>query len=118
AKILRDDDVRRLLGPELRDLDVALLEHDLAALGADDGRAQFPFNFVERIDTSLGEKPWERQTWSGGLLRPPLRVLCPGWHRHLRASPVFTRLLAGASGLNGSAIFHTSPAPFTPALPG
>ena len=62
AEVLRDDDVGRLLRPELRDLDVALLEDDLALLVADDGRADLPFDLVERIDTFPGEEP--------GVLKP------------------------------------------------
>src|SRR6185436_6428818 len=50
AEIFRDDDVGRLLRPGLRNLDVALLEDDVAALVADQRRAGFPLDFVERID--------------------------------------------------------------------
>src|SRR5204862_42177 len=50
AEILRDDDVGRLLRPEFGNLDVALLEHHLAAFVADDRRAELPLDFVERID--------------------------------------------------------------------
>ena len=39
----------------LRDLDVALLEHDLALLVADDRRAQLPLDLVERIDALARE---------------------------------------------------------------
>jgi hypothetical protein len=35
----------------------------------------------------------------------------------MRGPTALDRLLAGASGFHGSAIFHMSPAPFTPALP-
>ena len=42
-------------------LDVALLEHHLAAFVADDRRAQLPFDFVERIDAGFGEEARERQ---------------------------------------------------------
>ena len=66
AEILRDDDVGRLLRPGLRDLDVALLEHHLAALVADHRRAQLPFDLVERIDAGLGEEARERQPRRGG----------------------------------------------------
>ena len=52
-EILGDDDVGGLLRPELRNLDVALLEHHLAALVADRRGADFPFHFSERIDVSL-----------------------------------------------------------------
>src|SRR5262245_37668869 len=55
AEIFRDHDVRRLLRPRLRDLDVALLEDDLALLVADDGGAKLPFHFVERVDCGVGE---------------------------------------------------------------
>ena len=40
----------------LRDLDVALLEDDLALLAADDGRAQVPLDLVERVHAFLGEE--------------------------------------------------------------
>ena len=50
AEVLGDDDVGGLLRPEPGDLDVALLEDDLALLVADDGRAEVPFDLVERID--------------------------------------------------------------------
>src|SRR4029079_7098099 len=56
AEIFRDDDVGRLLRPEFRYLDVALLEHQLAAIVADERRAQLPFHFVERIDIRVAEK--------------------------------------------------------------
>ena len=57
AEVLRDDDVRGLLRPEAGELDVALLEDQLAALVGDDGRPQIPFDFVEWIDAVLGEEP-------------------------------------------------------------
>jgi hypothetical protein len=49
AEVLRDDDVGGLLRPELGNLDVALFEDDLALLVADDGGADFPLHFVERV---------------------------------------------------------------------
>ena len=55
AEVLRDDDVGGLLRPELRNLDVALLEDDLALLVADDGGADFPLHFVERVHARQGE---------------------------------------------------------------
>ena len=45
----------------LGDLDVALLEHHLAALVADDRRTQLPLDLVERIDAGFGEEARERQ---------------------------------------------------------
>src|SRR4029079_6727310 len=46
AEVLRDDDVGRLLRPEFRDLDVALLEYDVPLLVADDGRSDIPFDLI------------------------------------------------------------------------
>ena len=54
AEILGNDDVGRLLRPEPRDFDVALLEDNRTLLIADDRRAHVPFNLVER-DRSLPE---------------------------------------------------------------
>ena len=54
---VRDDDVRCLLRPEPGELDIALLEDQLATLVGDDRRAKLPFDLVERIDAVLGEKP-------------------------------------------------------------
>ena len=62
AEVFRDDDVRRLLGPEARHLDVALLEDDLALLVADDGGPQFPVDLVKRVDAGPGEIPRELET--------------------------------------------------------
>src|SRR5262245_11268317 len=69
AKIFRDDDVGGLLGPEGRDLDVALFEDDLPLLVADDGRASLPFDLVERIDAGQGEVAWKFKAWNGRTLR-------------------------------------------------
>ena len=63
-EILRDDDVGRLLRPEARNLDVALLEHHLATLIADHGGTAIPFDLVERIDAWLGEEA--RKCKTGG----------------------------------------------------
>src|SRR5262249_25024581 len=65
AEIFRDDDVGRLLGPEGRNLDVVLFEDDLPLLVADDGRAGFPFELVERIDARQGEVAWKLKAWNG-----------------------------------------------------
>ena len=62
AEVLRDDDVGGLLRPELRNLDVALLEDDLALLVADHRRADFPLDLVERIDARQREIARELQT--------------------------------------------------------
>src|SRR5512132_410615 len=65
AEIFRDDDVGGLLGPEGRNLDVALLEDDLPLLVADDGRAGLPFDLVERIDAGQREVAWKFKAWNG-----------------------------------------------------
>src|SRR5262249_22720017 len=62
AEIFRYDDVRRLLRPEPRDLDVALLEHELTPLVTDDRRPQLPFDLVERVDPGFGKEARERQS--------------------------------------------------------
>ena len=56
AEVLRDDDVGGHLRPELRHLDVFLLEDDPAALVGDDGRAHLPFAGVVDVDARLGEE--------------------------------------------------------------
>ena len=50
AEVLLDDDVGRHLRPAGRDLDVLLLEEDLAAFAGDGGGAQLPLDLVERVD--------------------------------------------------------------------
>jgi hypothetical protein len=57
AEILRNDNVGGLLRPALRNLDVALLEDELAALVRDDRGAQIPLDLVERVDIRVGEEP-------------------------------------------------------------
>ena len=109
AEILRDDDVGRLLRPELRNLDVALLEHDLAALVADHGRAQLPLDLVERIDACFREEARERKARRGGRF---LRARLVGFRRTpglLVALPLLVdRLLARAGRLVGRSLFHDS----------
>ena len=107
AEIFRDDDVGRLLRPGPRDLDVALLEHHFAALVADDGRAQIPFDLVERIDAGFGEEPRERQTRrtvAGVFFGPRLLRIDEGRHQPV---PLLSAIsLTCACSLVGSAIFH------------
>jgi hypothetical protein len=89
AEILRDDDVGRLLRPEFGDLDVALLEDDLALLIANHRRPCFPFDLVERIDIRQREMTRELDSWR------PLRLV---------------RSLAGAgNGIDRAALRWRSP---------
>ena len=60
AEVLLGDDVGRVLRPRLRELDVGLLERDLAAV-ADARVAQLPLDRREGILPSLGEIPLDRE---------------------------------------------------------
>ncbi len=98
AEVLRDDDVGGLLRPELRDLDVALLEDDLALLVADDGRADVPLDLVERIDALSSKEAVVLQTWSRSTYSTPTGepgLLCwwipPAAQRLSASSPPETR---------------------------
>ena len=59
AEVLAHDDVRGELAPEARDLDVALLEDDLARLVADAGRPDLPLDLVVRMNPGTGEAALE-----------------------------------------------------------
>ena len=108
AEILRDDDVGRLLRPGFRHLDVALLEDDLAALVADDGRASLPGDLVERIHTAFREKPREGQA-RRCLLGAPFASPRGGANAGVADCPcALHRLLAGTRGVVGGAFFHVS----------
>ena len=80
SEILRDDDVRGHLRPELRHLDVLLLEDDLAALVRDHCRAQIPFAGVEHVDAWLGEEALDGDAAGAGLLASGT-----GWAGRVRA---------------------------------
>ena len=107
AEIFRDDDIGRLLRPGLRNLDVALLEHHLTAFVADERRADFPLDLVERVDAGFREEARECQPGHGGR-RPRFRarLLRLDKRRHGSRSTAFNRLLAGTCGLVGCALFH------------
>src|SRR5204863_4746455 len=106
AEIFRDDDVRRLLRPEFGNLDVALLEHQLTALVADERRAELPFHLVERIDTRFGEKSGERQPGRcSSRLGLRARLIDTRSHRNGGAPAALHWLLAGTCRLVRSAMF-------------
>ena len=71
AEVLLGDDVRRVLRPRLRKLDVALLEGDLVAV-ADARIPQLPLDRLERMLPRRGEKSADRESLprvlSGGEL--------------------------------------------------
>ena len=59
AEVLADDDVGGQLAPEAGDLDVALLEDDLARLVADAGGPDLPLDLVVRMDALAREAALE-----------------------------------------------------------
>ena len=61
AEVLADDDVGGELAPGGRDLDVLLLEHGLAGLGADAGRPVLPGDLVVGVDAGAGPAALERE---------------------------------------------------------
>src|SRR5204863_8439429 len=85
------------------DQDVALLDHHFAALVADQGAPQLPFDFVERVDARIGEETRKSQARSCRLLRP--RLVRIDKRRHTPAA--LDGLLAGC-GLISSALLHVS----------
>src|SRR6202035_3692276 len=106
AEVLRDDDVGGLLGPGAGNLDIALFEYRLAALVADHGGPDLPFDLVERIDAGFGEEARERETGRGrGHLRFGARLVPIHDHigsgRRARGHTRLGALLASARGLVG-----------------
>src|SRR5262249_14423204 len=102
AEIFRDDDVGRLLRPGLRDLDVALLEDDLALFVADDGGAELPLHLIEGVDGGFRKEPGERQSRGGRGFRSGAWRFRRGRDGHVRARTAVDRLLHGPSRLNGT----------------
>ena len=98
-------------------LDVALLEHHLAAFVADDRRAQLPFDFVERIDAGFGEEARE----TSARARPTLAASSPAASPSRRkAAPVPTHSSPPSAGRHsrpGRQRPLSCPAPFTPGFP-
>jgi hypothetical protein len=64
AEVLLGDDVGRVLGPALRELDVPLLEGGVVGV-ADDRVAKLPLDLVERMDARGCEPPLHRQSLRG-----------------------------------------------------
>src|SRR5487761_1601960 len=61
AEILLGDDVDRQLGPRAGDLDILLLEDDLAFLAGDPGSAPLPLNQVEGMAARRREEAFEAE---------------------------------------------------------
>jgi hypothetical protein len=74
AEVFRHDHTGGQLRPPARDLDVVLLEYDVAALPRDDRRPQFPLHRIERVLIHGGEEAAERQPAAGR--RERIRCLC------------------------------------------
>ncbi len=81
AEVLGDDDVRGHLGPELRHLDVFLLEDDLALLIADDGGAHLPLAGVVGIDSRFRVEALDGDAACSGFLPGGFRL------RSIRSRP-------------------------------
>src|SRR4029450_10318251 len=95
TEIFGNDDVGRLLRPRLRNLDVALLENDLALLVADDRRAGLPLHLVERVHA--GQREVAREVETEGFGRCALRLLLCS-RAGFAPSTVGCGLLAGGDG--------------------
>ncbi len=74
AEVLRDHDVRGHLRPELRHLDVLLLEDDVATLVGDEGRSEIPLAGVVGVDTGLGVEALDGDAAAPGFLASRLRL--------------------------------------------
>ena len=104
AEIFRDDDVGGLLRPGLRNLDVALLEHQLAALVADQRRREAPTRprRTDRRPASVKKRGRPDRSPPSSAPRDRLR---PRQARSRMGSTRFDRLLAGTGGSIGCASF-------------
>src|SRR5205085_10389671 len=107
AEVLGDHDIGRLLRPEARDLDVALLEHDLTALVAAHRRPPIPFDLVERVLAGVGEEARKRQPRRGRrFLRPCVGGLGTNKPGNGSGPTALHSLLTSSCGLVGSALLH------------
>ena len=97
AEVLLGDDVGRVLGPALRELDLALLERGAFGI-ADDGVAELPLDLVEGVDAGGREAALDRQSRLAGLC-----VLCSGFAHQV--------LLVAASGVNRESLRATRTEP-------
>src|SRR5438067_1311167 len=75
AEVLGDDHVGGHLRPELRHLDVLLLEHDRARLIRDHGRPELPLTRVVHVDAGLRVEAPDLDSPSPRLLAARLRRL-------------------------------------------
>src|SRR5262249_48098443 len=82
AEVLLGYDVRGVLRPRLRELDVLLLERDLVAV-ADPRVARLPLDLLERVDAGLREQPLDTQ----GLTHAGLRLGGCVWRRPHQKTP-------------------------------
>src|SRR5439155_15546700 len=78
-------------------------------------RPEVPFDFVERVDVSFGKEAWKGQAGRArlGFLRSRFRRLRANKAGRGSCPTALYGLLAGSSGLVGSALFHL-PTPFIP----
>ena len=75
AEVLGDDDVGGHLRPELRHLDVFLLEHDRARLVRDHGRPELPLARVVHVDAGLRVEALDHDSAAARLLAACFRRL-------------------------------------------
>ena len=88
AEVLLGDDVGRVLGPALRELDLALLERGVLRI-ADHGVADLPLDLVEGVDAGAREAALHRQSHLASLC-----VLCSGFSS---SSPLLQAAFGGNS---------------------
>ena len=103
AEVLGDDDVGRQLRPPRRDLDVVLLEDDLALFVLDDGAAPLPLDGIEGIAVGNGEVAADDQAGSDGC-----RPLCRAFLNPAPYRPLSHRLAPPASFARSSSNSYIS----------
>ncbi len=104
AEVLLGDDVGRVLGPALRELDLALLERGVLRI-ADHRVADLPLDLVEGVDAGLREAALHRQSHLASLY-----VLCSGFsHQCSPSSGIWGKLRILARGPDGTGGAGTAP---------